>query len=381
MRHAAAPPSHPVKKRRLGPVRVCFLIDRLSRAGTETQLLALIHSLDRSRVQPHLCLLDGHDSFSRSLEPDNCPILRLGLRSLLGRASLSALTRLRRFWRQNRIDVLQTYFLDSTYFGVPLARLCGIHKVVRVRNNLGHWLTNGHRRLGRWMGRMADVTLTNSESGKRALVEAEKLHPEKIVVLENGVDLARFPNPAPPDTGRNIVRVGAVANLRPVKNVDGLIRAAARMCDQFPQLQFEVAGEGEQRPQLERLIAEHGLEGRFSLLGSLDDIPAFLGRLDIAVLCSHSEGMSNALLEYMASGRAIVATDVGANGQLINSGIHGLIVPPNDEPVLQSAIAELVNRPESATAMGKAARERVEAEFSRRAMVRRFDEFYEGLVR
>src|SRR5271166_4542336 len=183
---------------RTGPVRVCFFIDSLSRAGTETQMLALISSLDRSRVLPFLVLLDGEDAESRSLEPDNCPILRLGLRSLLRPATLSAIVRLRRFWRRQQVDVVQTYFLDSTYFGVPMARLCGIKKVVRVRNNLGYWMTGRHRRLGRWMGRLADVTLTNSEIGKNALIETESLSADRVVVLENGVDLDRFPAPVPP---------------------------------------------------------------------------------------------------------------------------------------------------------------------------------------
>lgn len=131
-----------------GPVRVCFMIDRLSRAGTETQMLALIKGLDRSRVSPFLVLLDGDDPTSPSIEPCDCPILRLKLRSLASRQAINAAVQLRSFWRMNRIEVLQTYFLDSTYLGVPIARCAGVKKVVRVRNNLGYWLTNRHRWLG-----------------------------------------------------------------------------------------------------------------------------------------------------------------------------------------------------------------------------------------
>jgi len=366
--------------KRTGPVRVCFFIDRLSRAGTETQLLALIRSLDRTRVRPHLCLLDGEDEVSHSLLPDDCPVLCLGLRSLLGRSTPSALARLRGFWRKYRIDIVQTYFLDSTYLGVPLARLSGIRTVIRVRNNLGHWLTGGHRRLGRLMGRLADLTLTNCDSGKKALIDAEQLPPGKIVVLENGVDMERFPISGPPDTSREQVRVGLVGNLRPVKNIDGLVRVAARLRDSLPQLRFEVAGEGEQRPELEQLIAQHGLTGRFTLCGSVSDVPAFLARQDIALLVSHSEGMSNALLEYMASGRVIVATDVGANSRLVTDGVEGLIVPPRDDAALATSIEWCVRNAELAQEMARLARRRVEAEFSRTAMVWRFEEFYKGLV-
>jgi L-malate glycosyltransferase len=343
-------------------------------------LLALIRSLDRRRVSPSLVLLDGEDDVSRSLEPAECPILRLGMRSLLRPSTLTAAIRLRRFWRRQHVDILQTYFLDSTYFGVPLARLCGIKKVIRVRNNLGYWLTSGHRQLGRWMGRLSHVTLTNSDTGKQALIESEHLRSEKIAVLENGVDLDRFPDPIPPDTAREVVRVGIVANLRPVKNIDGLVRAAATLCPLHPQLRFEVVGEGEQRSELECLIAKHGLQDQFRLAGAINDVPGFLGRQDIAVLCSHSEGMSNALLEYMASGRAIVATDVGANSRLIGNRVHGLIVPPGDNVALASAIGWLIEHPDSARQMAVHARKRVEVEYSRSAMVRRFEDFYERLA-
>src|SRR5262245_60100399 len=120
------------------PVRVCFMIDRLSRAGTESQLLALIRELDRARVQPSLVLLDGEDDLSRALEPDDCPVLRLGVRRIVSLHAARAARRLQSFWREQKPDVLQVYFLDAAYFGAPVAKLSGVKKVVRVRNNLGY---------------------------------------------------------------------------------------------------------------------------------------------------------------------------------------------------------------------------------------------------
>ncbi|MFL5341016.1 MAG: glycosyltransferase, partial [Gemmataceae bacterium] len=131
------------------PVRVCFLIDRLSRAGTETQLLALIREFDRRRVQPFLVLLDGEDEASQALEPADCPVLRLGVQSFASGRAVAAASRFVGFLKRHRIDVLQAYFLDSIYFGVPLAKLAGVQHVLRVRNNLGYWLTAKHRLLNR----------------------------------------------------------------------------------------------------------------------------------------------------------------------------------------------------------------------------------------
>ena len=148
-----------------------------------------------------------------------------------------------------------------------------------------------------------------------------------------------------PDTSKKRVRVGCVANLRPVKNIDGLMRAAKAAMERFPQLVFEVAGDGEQRDELERLHAELGLGDRFVLRGSVADVPAFLRWVDIAVLPSHSEGMSNALLEYMSAGRAVIATDVGANATLVRDRKDGLIVAPGNESDLVGALGELLQHP------------------------------------
>lgn len=362
------------------PVRVCFMIDRLSRAGTESQLVALIRELDRTRVRPSLVLLDGEDDLSRALEPADCPVLRLGVRKLFSPRAVSAARRLRAFWREQKPDVLQVYFMDAAYLGAPLAKLCGVKKVLRVRNNLGYWLTRRHRVMARLVRPFVDATLTNTEAGKDALVARDGLRADRVVVLENGVDTNRFKRFMLPDTSRPVVRVGCVANLRPVKNVDGLMRAAKAALEKFPRLVFEVAGDGEERERLERLHADLALGGRFLLRGSVPDVPNFLRRVDVAVLPSHSEGMSNALLEYMAAGRAVIATDVGANAKLLDGGKCGLLVPPNDPAAFVDALGALLANPLRAAGYGAAARRRVDAEFSRGAMRKRFETFYKELV-
>ncbi len=363
------------------PVRVCFLIDELAAAGTETQLLALIRHLDRRRVRPYLCLLRGDNPVSQALEPDDCPILRLGVRSLRHPAILLRAGRFIRFLRRERIDVVQTYFPDSSYFGVPAAWLAGVKHRVRTRNNIGHWLTPLHRRLGRALNVFTTLTIANCEAARQALLTAERPRPETVLVLENGVDLERFaaipPLPARP---ADEPCVGVVANLRPVKGLEVFVSAAVQVRARYPQAVFTVAGEGELRAALERQAAAEGLAGRFTLLGGISDVPAFLAGLDVAVLCSHAEGMSNALLEYMAAGRAIVATAVGAAPELIEDGVHGLLVPPGDAARLADAIARLLEDRELARRLGDAARRRALEHYSRAAMVRRFENFYERLL-
>ena len=319
-------------------------------------------------------LLNGEDDESRALEPTTCPLLRLGLTHLKSLASVGAASKFAGFLRKHRIDVVQTYFLDSTYFAVPLARLCGIREVWRVRNNVGYWLTKQHRHLGRWVGKLCGYTLTNSEAAQTAVCEAEGLAQARVRVLENGVDLERFDGLRPSSVTGELVRIGAVANLRAIKNVDGLIRVAENLCQRYPHLRFEIAGEGPMRPALERQIAAASLQERFCLRGSVADIPSFLGSLDIAVLCSHSESMSNALLEYMAAGRTIVVTDVGANSRLLRHEIDGLLVPVQSDIALEQALLRVLASPLESQQFAQSAQQRAKDEFSRAAMVRRFEE-------
>jgi L-malate glycosyltransferase len=361
------------------PVRVCFLIDDLAPAGTETQLLALIRHLDRARFRPYLCLLRGKAERSRALEPDSCPVLRLGVGSLFRPAAFVAARRLAQFLRRERIDLLQVYFPDSIYFGLLAGRLAGV-PVVRTRNDLGYWMTPLHRRLAPLCGRLARLTVTNCEPCRQAVLANEGISPESVVVLENGVDLHRFAALPALTAEPGPVHVGSVAGMRPVKGLDLFLRAAAEVAQTHPTTTFEIAGDGPARPSLERLAGELRLGTRLRLPGEVADVPAFLGRVTVAVLCSRSEGMSNALLEYMAAGRAIVATRVGASAGVVQDGVNGLLVPPGDPTSLAAAVRRLVEDPELRVRLGAAARRRAEEDYSRQAMVRRFERFYEGLV-
>lgn len=341
--------------------------------------MALIRSLYRSRIAPSLVLLDGENEASRSLEPDDCPILRLGVRKLAHRQSLTAISRLRQFWKDHPPAIVQAYFLDASYLAVPVARLMGVRHVLRVRNNLGYWLQRKHRLLNRGIAPLISLSLTNSEAGRQSLIQADRLKPEHVKVLENGVDTERFEYLplSHPRSGERI-RVGCVANLRPVKNIDGFMRSAAQVLATHPQVQFAVAGDGPERPALEELHQQLGLGDRFILHGSVSDIPGFLAKLDVVVLPSHSEGMSNALLEAMAAGRAIIATDVGANRQVLND--TGMLVAPGDDHALVQAIQHLVQEPDRIPELGKATRQHVLQTYSRSAMAERFMDFYESLA-
>src|SRR5262249_10559258 len=150
----------------------------------------------------------------------------------------------------------------------------------RTRNNLNHWMTPTDRWLGRVCNHLVTRTVVNCDAARRAVLRDERPAPGSVLVLENGVDLERFPTPLAGHV-RPGARVGVVANLRPVKGLDVFVRAAALGAGVCSDATFHLAGEGELRPALERQVRELGLGQRVVFHGSVADVPGFLDTLAV----------------------------------------------------------------------------------------------------
>jgi glycosyltransferase involved in cell wall biosynthesis len=361
---------------------VAYVIDRLRRAGTESQLLALVQSLDRDLVQPHVWLLDGEDESSRALEPCGCPVSRLGVRCFRSTGAARALWRFVGYLRRERVDVVHTFFVDSSWFGLLAAWLAGTPRVVRTRNHLGEQESRQARTFGRWLGPWFDATVVNCQPCRVSAIDDLRVRAERVVILENGVDASTFDAPsvrADPPAGHR-PRVGMVGNLRKVKGPDLFVEAAALLAQEYPTAQFVVAGEGEMRPQLECRIRELKLDEQMRLAGSVTNVPEFVAELDVAVLPSRSEGQSNAILEYMAASRPIVASRVGGTPELIEDDECGLLVEAGDARGLAAAIGRLLSDRNLAVRLGREARRRVVNRFSHTARADRFAQFYRRIL-
>jgi len=309
-------------------VRICFVIDRLLRGGTELHLLRVIESLNREVFDPHLCLLDGFDEQTIELMPKDCPVLRLGVRRLLSLKGMRQAFHFWRFLRLKHIDIVQTYFPDSTRFAAPVAKAAGVKVVFGSRRNIGHWMTSRDVSIARFYNRFfIDKIVANSKAARQSVIDQEGINPDRVVVIPNGIDLNRFKDiPRWQSKPAGVTRkVGMVGNLREVKGPDLFIRAANLVLQVHPNTQFEIAGGGDPAPY-QQLIDELGVTENVKLIGPVTNVPAFLATLDVAVLPSRAEGLSNALMEYMAAGLPIVATDVGGNRELIRSGENGMLV-------------------------------------------------------
>jgi sugar transferase (PEP-CTERM/EpsH1 system associated) len=226
------------------------------------------------------------------------------------------------------------------------------------------------------------------------LVESVGIRRSAVTQIYNGVDTRRFHPPASgkreaipgcPFTDPSLWLVGTAGRLDPVKDQVTLARAFARAVQTYPEgrrrMRLVIAGEGSFRQQVEAALADGGVRDLAWLAGERDDVPALLRGLDCFVLPSLAEGISNTILEAMASGLPVIATRVGGNAELVADGETGSLVPAADSETLARGIVDCFRDRPLARARGRAGRVRVEHEFSLERMVAEYDRLYERSLR
>jgi glycosyltransferase involved in cell wall biosynthesis len=214
------------------------------------------------------------------------------------------------------------------------------------------------------------------------VAEAEGVPLDRIDVLYNGVDLARYGAATADDClgipGAAPV-VGIVANYRPVKDLGLFLRAARIVAAEAPDAAFLLVGHGPLRDELGQLAAELGIAHRVFLSDGKGEVPGFLARMSVGCLCSLSEGFSNAILEYMAAGLPVVATDAGGNAEAVEHGVTGYIVGSREPEAFAGPIIRLLRDQGLRREMARRARERCRERFEIGAAIRRLEQYYLGL--
>ena len=370
-------------------INIAYVIDTIAtpRAGTEKQLLMLLKGLDRNRFNPTLvCLRNSEWLEDQAL---SCDLEILNLGSILRPGFFGAASRFKKLHRERKFDIVQTFFLDANLFGTIAARMAGIKNVVSSRRNIGYWHTWFYRTMLRMLRRWTSCYLANSKAVLDVSLEAEGIAPENITVIYNGLDLSQYEVIEESVRLRqrhtwgvadNELLVGAVANLRPVKNIPSLISAAARLTRKHAGLKFVVVGEGPDREQLQQQVDSAGLTDRFRMMGAHNDIVPCLAAFDVGVQCSRSESFSGSLVEYMAAGLPIAASAVGGNVEAISHEQTGLLYDVNDPNGLVSTISALLSDLGKALQYGESAREAAFAHYSEEACVKAHERYYTDIM-
>lgn len=368
-------------------MRILHIISSLGFYGAERVAVELAKGLNRRGGTARMALIAPHpensEATARAARADGVECLEFHCSE---RLSFPLIRELRDLIRGGRFDIVHTHGYKSNFYALASAP----KKLPLVATNHNwlkhHWRLTVYSLLDKGMIRFFDRIVAVSEPIRDEMVRAG-IPPRKIRVIDNGVDVdviasqATRSAPAEGAVGGAFRKtVGAVGSLKEEKGFGYLIEAARRVVSTIPDARFVIVGEGPLRGELERRIAESGLDGRVTLAGYRTDVYSLLATFDLFVLPSVREGLPMVLLEGMAAGKPVVASRVGAVPRVIEDGVNGLIVDPGDPEGLAAAMERILSDPGLARGLAERGRATVRASFSSEAMFSRYFAIYTELA-
>jgi sugar transferase (PEP-CTERM/EpsH1 system associated) len=362
-------------------IRVMHVLYYLSIGGLEQVVLNLIKNLDRRRYRPYVACLRETGGLKTELEEIGVSVIEFNRGDGL---DLKLPFDFARVLRKEKITILHTHDLGPYLYGAIAAKLARVPVLVHTEHS---YLTQNTKILKiaeRVLSFFTDTIISDSLDVTRFLVKEQRINPDKIETIYNGIDLALF---QPSSNGNSLKSmlglppesqvVGTVGRLVPVKDQRTLISAVASVVAADKNVHLVLVGDGPLRDELTELTRVLGIRGNVHFLGNRRDVQKILQIFDVFVLPSLSEGLSLSLLEAMACSRPVITTHVGGNLEIIDRPEVGVLIKPGDVATLAIEIRDLLDNPLSARKMGASARKQVEARFSLKKMAESYESIYE----
>jgi glycosyltransferase involved in cell wall biosynthesis len=341
-------------------IKITFLLTCFDVSGVETIIAKIIRGLDQQRYQVRVIALQRRSgALVELLQPMGAECIDVGVAHQF---DVFALPRLARYIRGT--DVLHTATFQGTILGRLLGRLLKV-PVILGSEVIMDFESRFRLTLNRWTAGIPDFLLCNADAVRRYVIATLGVPESKAITVYQGVNVDAYPAK---QTWRDSPVIGTVGRLHYQKGYRYLIEAAAIVHRTFPDVRWVWIGEGPARGEIESLIHAQGLHAVIELAGYCGDMLANLARFDYYVHPAIAEGMPYAVVEAMAGGLPVVATDVGGTSELIERGVSGLVVPPADAAALAESVLQLLTNTESARVMGAAARERIRQAFPEHTM-------------
>ena len=346
--------------------------------------MELMQHLDRARFDVDLIVFrrDGRDDQSS-------PMLRvhtLGITNLYRPHALSRLWSLKTILAAQRTDITHIFFNDAAIAAPAFCKLAGA-KVVSSRRDMGFWYTPAKLSALKVSNRFVDSIVVNSQAVKENVAAREHFPAEKIKVIFNGHRMERFATVRDPDfrhthgIGESEPVIGMVASFYAYKRQRDIISALA--VDPLRHTGAHlvlVGGTPQEAAQLGALADSMGIGSRVHFTGTLAEVVPVVKHFDVGVLCSETEGLSNAIIEYMGCGKPVVCTNVGGNPELVTHGVEGFLVETGDIQGISRAVANILSDNALRDLMGQNARASFERRFLTSAMISAYTSLYEEIL-
>lgn len=379
-------------------IEILEFANALAIGGTERQFVNLVRAIDPTKYRVHVGALSCDGQLMDEIDQARVPITEYRVRHLYGSGAMSQQLRLARYLVRNRVQLVHTHGFYANSFALPPAWLARTSvRIASIRDDGTVW-TPAQRAVERMACRLADCTVVNADIIRRRLLK-QGWDADRITVIPNGVDLARFDKPNLGSALRrelglpaDALLVGVLARLAPCKGIEIFLDAAQAVASRLPDVRFLVVGDegvlkgavrgrGAYRQALEARAARLGLADRVVFAGFRLDVPEILAELTVSVLPSITgEGLPNSVLESMAAGLPVVATNSGGTYEAVEDGETGLLVPSGDAAALAQAIVPLLEDPRLRARLGAAGRRRVAERFSLDRMTHAMQALYARLI-
>jgi len=307
----------------VSPIPVLLMVRELGVGGSERQLVETALCLRGSPFVPHVGCFRPNGLRTEDLVQAGIPILHLPVQSFRSLATLQAARQLARYIREHGIQIVHTFDAPLNIFAAPVVRWAG--QAAIITSQRGHRDLTG--RTMKWLLRatdkMADAVVVNCRSMRQYLLAEEGVTESKVHLCYNALDTERYRRRKTESLFPGRLVIGTVCALRPEKGVDTLLRAFRELCGLGTKM--VIVGGGPDETKLRALAASLGIEGDCHFEPLVSDVTEWLSQIDLFVLPSRSEALSNSLMEAMACGCCPIASRVGGNPELIEHGENGLL--------------------------------------------------------
>ena len=361
------------------PIRVMFLLTSMPIGGAETLLVNLVRRLDRNRIEPLIGCMKQKDVLGEMLS-EEIPVFS----DLIShKFDIGVVGRLKRLFIEQNVDAVITIGAgDKMFWGRLAAKRAKVPVILSALHSTG-W-PDGVGRLNRMLTGITDGFIAVARQHAQYQVEQEKFPEQKVFLIPNGIDTEKFVfNPESRQQWRTKLGIGSeapvvgiVAALRSEKNHDLFLESARLVSRQMSDAQFVIAGDGPERPRLEALAREKGVEDRVHFIGSTQDVVGVLSMVDMFGLSSHNEASPVSIMEALSCQRPVVATDVGSIDESVLEGKTGFLVPRDDAQAMSQRWMEILGDKSLAQQLGRQGREHIVANSSLESMT----EGYASLV-
>lgn len=326
------------------PLKILLVIDRLTNphAGTEGQFILLIQQLLKANVEVRALVLAPSAWLEKNSLP--CSFHVLGSSSIKNplnwwKAFLHA-----RALKKEGFQLAHVFFNDASVICPPAFKLAGLTTLIS-RRDMGFWYNRLYRFLLPITGKSVAGVISNSQAVSTITRTVEKIAPEKLHVIYNGYNRMPHNLSTVPElqtlADSGAVILGLVANIRPIKRMQDPIHALAQLHNEFPSAHLVIIGSGD-ASELQALASGLGIAGHVHFLGGRADIPDCLEYLSAGLLCSESEGFSNAIIEYQFSALPVICSRTGGNPEAVDHGVTGWLYPVADVAALTQSLRELL---------------------------------------